>query len=67
MERAWAFLPYVFDGAPMAMNVIVNDSYAVEAIGTRIDALWATWTQDRTTADIRGEALAALERARRDI
>lgn len=67
MERAWAFLPYVFDGAPMAMNVIVNDSYAVEAIGTRIDTLWATWTQDRTTADIREEALAALERARRDI
>ncbi len=67
MERAWAFLPYVLEGKPMAMNVIVNDKYAVEAIGSRIDALWATWTQGRTADDIRQEALTELESAQRRI
>jgi hypothetical protein len=67
MERAWAFLPYVLEGKSMAMNVIVNDKYAVEAIGSRIDALWATWTQGRTADDIRQEALTELESAQRRI
>jgi transcriptional regulator with XRE-family HTH domain len=62
-ERAWAFLPYVFNGKPMAMNVIVEDKRAVEAIGYRIDVLWATWAQGRTTEDIRQEAITELRRA----
>ena len=66
-ERAWAFLPYVFNGKPMAMNVVVSDKHAVEAIGNRIDALWATWVQERTTKDIRQETLTELERAQRHI
>ena len=61
-EQAWAFLPYVFDGKAMAMNVIVDDSHAVEAIGNRIDALWTTWVGRRTASDIRQETLAELER-----
>ena len=62
-ERAWAFLPYVFNGEPMAMNVIVDDKRAVEAIGNRIDGLWETWVQGRTTKDIRQEAITELKRA----
>jgi len=66
-ERVWALLPYEFNGKPMAMNVVVDDKHAVEAIGNRIDALWATWTQGRTTKDIRKETLTELERAQRNI
>ena len=66
-ERAWAFLPYVVNGKPMAMNVIVDDKRAVEAIGNRIDVLWSTWVQGRTTQDVRQEALAELKRAQHNI
>jgi len=51
----------------MAMNVIVDDKRAVEAISNRIDILWETWSQGRTTKDIRREALAELKRAQRNI
>jgi hypothetical protein len=61
--QAWAFLPYVFNDMPMAMNVIVDDKLAVEAIDNRVNALWATWVQGRTTNDIRQETLTELERA----
>jgi hypothetical protein len=60
---AWAFLPYQSNGHPMAMNLIVNDKHAVEAIGRRIDTLWAAWAEERSSADIRHETLAELERA----
>ena len=40
LEQAWAFLPYVHNGKTMAMNVIVVDKRAVEAISNRIDVLW---------------------------
>ena len=66
-ERAWGFLPYVLDGEPKAMNVVVSDKLAIEAIGSRIDALWATWAQGRTSEEIRQETLAELRRAQRDI
>jgi len=66
-ERAWAFLPYDVNRKPMAMNVIVDDKRAVEAISNRIDVLWATWVQGRTTKDIRQEALAELRRAQHNI
>jgi len=66
-EQAWAFLPYVLNGNTMAMNVIVDDKRAVEAISNRIDILWETWSQGRTTKDIRREALAELKRAQRNI
>ena len=65
--QAWAFLPYVFNDKPMAMNVIVDDKHAVEAIGSRIDALWATWVRGRTAMDIRQETIAELERAQHNI
>jgi hypothetical protein len=65
--QVWAFLPYVFNDKPMAMNVIVDDKHAVEAIGNRIDALWATWVRGRTAIDIRQETIAELERAQRNI
>jgi hypothetical protein len=51
----------------MAMNVVVSDKHAIEAIASRIDALWATWAQGRTPQDIRQETLAELSRAQRDI
>jgi len=66
-ERAWAFLPFALNDEPKAMNVIVNDKYAIEAIGNRIDALWATWVRRRPAKDIRQETLAELERLQRDI
>lgn len=66
-ERAWAFLPYVLDDEPKAMNVIVDDEHAIEAIGNRIDALWSTWVRRRPAKEIRQETLAELERLQRDI
>lgn len=66
-QRVWALLPYELNGQPMAMNVVVDDKHAIEAIGNRIDALWVTWTQGRTTKDIRQETLTELERAQRYI
>jgi hypothetical protein len=66
-DRAWAFLPYVFNGKPMAMNVVVDDKHAVEAISNRIDALWATWVQGRTKEDIREETLTELQAAQHSV
>jgi transcriptional regulator with XRE-family HTH domain len=66
-ERAWAFLPYESGGRPMAMNVVVSDKLAIEAIGSRIDALWASWVKDKKAADIRQDTIAELEQAQRDI
>ena len=64
---AWAFLPYVFDGQSMAMNVIVNDSLAVDGICDRIDVLWATWAEKMTKAQIRQETITELENAQNRI
>ena len=66
-QRAWAFLPYAFNGKSMAMNVVVDDKRAIEAIGNRIDALGTAWIRERTAKDIRQETLAELERAQRNI
>ncbi len=66
-QRAWAFLPYAFNDKAMAMNVVVDDERAIEAIGNRIDVLWTTWNQGRTVKDIREETLAGLKQAQRDI
>ena len=66
-ERAWAFLPYIFNDEPMAMNVVVDDKRAIEAIGNRIDALWTSWVQERPIKDIREETVSELGRAQRNI
>jgi hypothetical protein len=60
---AWVFLPYEVNGQTMAMNAIVSDSLAVEGICHRIDTLWETWAEGRTTEEIREETLAVLEQA----
>jgi transcriptional regulator with XRE-family HTH domain len=62
-ERAWAFLPYTHNGELMAMNVVVDDKLAIDAIGRRIDALWTTWVEKRTPDEIRRETLLELEQA----
>ena len=51
----------------MAMNVVVGDRQAIDAIGRRIDTLWTTWAEDRLPEEIRGETLRELERARRRV
>lgn len=66
-ERAWAFLPYILNDEPKAMNVIVDDRHAIEAIGSRIDALWTTWVRRRSAKDVRQDTLAELERLQHDI
>lgn len=60
---AWVFLPYRLNGETMAMNAIVSDSLAVEGICRRIDTLWETWAEGRTTEQIREETLTALKEA----
>ena len=57
----------VFNGKTMAMNVIVDDKRAVEAISNRIDVLWSTWVRRKNDTRCPPEALAELKRAQHNI